>query len=118
MIHRFKFALRGILIGFIEEVNLKLHYISTVLALGLGIYLGCSSVEISILGLTATLVLSMEYVNTSIERLSNRVSLERHPLIRDTKDLAAGAVLIASIGAAVVGALILGPKLWILLLNA
>jgi diacylglycerol kinase len=44
--------------------------------------------------------------------------VERHPLIRDAKDFAAAAVLVAAIAAAVVGLLILGPKLWIYLFDA
>jgi diacylglycerol kinase len=43
--------------------------------------------------------------------------VERHPLIRDAKDFAAASVLVAALAAAVVGLLILGPKLWIYVLD-
>jgi diacylglycerol kinase (ATP) len=47
----------------------------------------------------ATAVLSAELFNTALERLADHLHPERHPEIRLLKDCAAGAVLIASIGA-------------------
>jgi diacylglycerol kinase len=57
------------------------------------------------------LVASLEYANSALERLANRVTTERDPWIRDAKDMAAAAVLVASMASAAVGLLILGPPL-------
>jgi diacylglycerol kinase len=54
-------------------------------------------------------VLGAEAANTAVELLADIVEAEWHPVIRDVKDLAAGAVLIMSIIAAVAGALVLWP---------
>lgn len=62
-----------------------------------------SRAEWAALLLTFAAVLSAEAVNTSIERLCDRVSNERSELIRRSKDCAAGAVLILAIFAAVIG---------------
>lgn len=58
------------------------------------------------------LVWSAESMNSALERLADRVTKEQDPLIGQAKDLAAGAVLCAAIGAAFIGLLVLGPPLW------
>ncbi|WP_245583010.1 diacylglycerol kinase family protein [Paenibacillus daejeonensis] len=57
------------------------------------------------------LVLSAELLNTAIEKAVDLAMPEQHPLARVAKDAAAGAVLIAAIGAALIGLLVLGPPL-------
>ena len=59
-----------------------------------------------------SMVWCAEAFNTAVERLADRVTMERDPLIKQAKDLAAGAVLCAALGAAVIGLLVLGPPLW------
>ena len=61
------------------------------------------------------LVLGMELVNSAIERLADKISTERDPVIGKIKDLSAGAVLISAIAAAIVGLIILVPKFLILI---
>lgn len=56
--------------------------------------------------LTCGSVLALEAVNTSIEKLSDKVSPERDPLIKAAKDCAAGAVLISAVFAAVIGVIL------------
>jgi diacylglycerol kinase (ATP) len=56
-------------------------------------------------------VWAAELLNTAIERLADRVSMEREEAIRAVKDAAAGAVLAASLAAAAVGAVIFLPRL-------
>lgn len=58
------------------------------------------------------LVIAGECANTALERLADRVSLERHPLIKQAKDCSSAAVLTLSIMAAIVGCIVFGPKLW------
>lgn len=57
----------------------------------------------------------MELVNSAIERLADKISTERDPVIGKIKDLSAGAVLISAIAAAIVGLIILVPKFLILI---
>ena len=57
----------------------------------------------TLLLLTCSAVLALETVNTSIEKLADKVSPEKDPLIKAAKDCAAGAVLIAAVFAAVIG---------------
>jgi diacylglycerol kinase len=57
-------------------------------------------------------VWTAELVNTAIERTVDLAAPGLHPLARSAKDIAAGAVLAASLYAALVGLLVLGPPLW------
>lgn len=65
--------------------------------------------------LCCALVLSLELVNTALEAVVDLVSPQFHPLAKVAKDAAAAAVLVASVGALGVGAVLLGPALWRLL---
>ncbi len=58
-----------------------------------------------------TLVWAMETLNTAVERLADAAVPEIHPLIAQAKDASAGAVLIAVLGSALIGLLVLGPPL-------
>ena len=57
------------------------------------------------------LVLALEALNTAIDLAVTLASPERHPLARAAKDVAAAMVLIAAIGAVLVGVIVLGPRL-------
>lgn len=61
--------------------------------------------------LAAALVLALELVNTALEHLADRLHPEIDPSIRAAKDCAAGAVLIASLAAAIIGALTVAVSL-------
>jgi diacylglycerol kinase (ATP) len=58
-----------------------------------------------------------EALNTSIEYLVDLASPEIHPLAGKAKDVAAGAVLVAAIGSAVIGGLVFGPHLMRMMLE-
>ncbi|MGB3921813.1 MAG: diacylglycerol kinase family protein [Minisyncoccia bacterium] len=76
-----------------------------------GVYFDITNLEWALIMLSAGLVLSAEAFNTAIEIDMDLTSPEEHPRAKDTKDVAAGAVLIASVFAAVVGVLIFWPYL-------
>lgn len=105
-------AVRGLVVAWRAERHLKVHTVAAIAVVCLGWTLKLSNVEWAILTLAMGLVLAAEYANSALERLADRVSLDRHPLIRDAKDFAAASVLVAALTAAVVGVLILGPKFW------
>ena len=79
------------------------------LALALTVWLRAPLAPIA---LACALVLALELVNTAVEAVVDLVSPEPHPLAGVAKDAAAAAVLLASLGAVVVGLAVLGPPLW------
>jgi undecaprenol kinase/diacylglycerol kinase (ATP) len=77
----------------------------------LGVVLKINANEWISLVLIVTIVLILELINTAIETVVDMISLKFHPLAKIAKDVTAGAVLVASIGAIVVGVMIFLPKL-------
>ena len=111
-IQKFRNALRGIGIGMISQNSFRIHLPIALLVTGLAIFLNVPPVEMVILAICITLVVSMELLNTSIEFLAREVTDQTSEKVRNSLDAAAGAVLIASIGSAFVGAWILLPRIF------
>jgi len=107
----FKYAINGIFIALRICRNLKIHYLFSVLAIAAGFYFELDRIEFSLVLLAITLVITLEMMNTAIERVVDLLTEKYHMLALIAKDVAAGAVLLASIIAFVVGALIFGPHL-------
>jgi len=96
---------------------LKIQTCFVVLVLLFGWLLHIRIVEWLICLLCFGLVIGMELINTSLEKLVDLVSPEYHPLAEKVKDIAAGAVLFDSIIAAIIGLIIFVPKIWEYLLR-
>ena len=107
----FGYAVRGIVALVRSQHNTWIHASVSVVVLALGLGLGLSHAEWCVVVLAMTLVWSAEAVNTAFEALCDVASPARHPLVERAKDIAAGAVLIAAAGAAVVGLLVFVPHL-------
>jgi diacylglycerol kinase (ATP) len=95
----------------ISQPNARIHFVVAVLVIALGWALRISSPEWLAVILAIVLVISAEAINTAIELMVDLVSPQWQPLARDIKDVAAAAVLISSIGAAVIGWLVFVPYL-------
>jgi diacylglycerol kinase (ATP) len=111
-LHSFRYALAGLRTLLLTQHNAWLHAAATVVVAAAGLVLGLSRAEWCWLVLAMTLVWVAEALNTALEFLADAVTQEFHPLILQAKDVAAAAVLIAAIGAVVVGLLVFGPHLW------
>lgn len=92
--------------------NARIHLLAAIAAIALGIFLSISNTEWCILALSIAMVFCAEAFNTALEQLTDLVSPGQHPLAGKAKDLAAGAVLLAALGAAATGLIIFAPKLW------
>ncbi len=111
IIKSFQYALTGIQITWTEEVNFRIEILCTILVLALGIFFQFSWIEYIVVILTSCLVLTIEVINTALEELCDKFQPSRDPHIAKIKDLAAAAVLCASIGAMIVGLLVFIPHL-------
>jgi diacylglycerol kinase (ATP) len=107
----FKYALQGIYALFRHETNAQIHLIATVCIIGAGFYFSIESYEWIAILICIGLVIGFEALNTAIEKLTDLVSPDYHPLAGLTKDIAAGAVLIASLIAVVIASIIFWPKI-------
>ena len=107
-VRKFGDALRGIKIAFRSEINFFVHLFVAVIAGVAGGIVRMTDERWCIFILCVTVVLAAELFNTAIERLARAVTREEHPEVRDALDIAAGAVLMTSIGAGIVGVLMIG----------
>ena len=110
-VRSFGHALRGIAVMLASQHNAWIHGVATVAVCVLGAALGVSPLGWCALILAMVAVWTAEALNTAFELLCDVAAPEFHPLVEKAKDVAAGAVLIAAIGAAGVGLLVLGPPL-------
>ncbi len=110
----FRFAGKGILDLFFFENNARIHLSAAVAVMVAGVYFHLSTTEWALILTQIVLVWVAEAFNTALEKLSDAVSLDYHPLIKSVKDLAAGGVLLAAICAAIVGGLVFIPKFLLL----
>ena len=109
MIKSFRDAFNGLGILIRSERNFQIHLVAFTIAIGAGFFFEISKSEFVIILLVSALVFALEGINTAIEKLCDEVTEERKESIRKIKDVAAGAVLIASILAATIGIIIFLP---------
>ncbi len=110
---KFACALRGLCGALRSEKNFFIHGAVAIFVVLTASLLGLSSLEWCLLVLCIGNVFVAEIFNTSIEALARHVSPMAAPEIGKALDMAAGAVLMCSLTAALVGAIVLGQRLWL-----
>lgn len=110
-LNSFGYALRGLARFLREEVNARVHLFATLTVAAAVILLPVTRLEILALVIVTGAVWAAEAFNTVIERLVDIVHPQWHPRAGYIKDLAAGAVLLVSLTALAVGAIIFIPKI-------
>ena len=93
-----------------SERNMRIHFLMAIFFITLGVYLNFTSIEILMLCVTIMLVLISEMLNTAIELIVDMIKSEFHPVARIIKDVGAGAVLLASVNAIVVGYMLFSKR--------
>jgi diacylglycerol kinase (ATP) len=91
--------------------NAWVHAIIALAVLGLSFWLQLDALRWAVILLTMVMVFAAEFFNTAIEAVVDLASPHEHPLAKVGKDVAAAAVLIAALGAALIGMLVLGQPL-------
>ena len=110
-VRSFAYALRGLGVMLRSQHNAWIHAAATVAAIAAGVFWRIDRCEWIALALAVVAVWTAEALNTAFEFLADATSPMFHPLVGKAKDVAAAAVLIAAIGAAVVGVLVFWPHL-------
>jgi diacylglycerol kinase (ATP) len=105
-----RYAGRGVRF-MLAERNCQVLALATAAVVAAGAYFSLGAPEWCALIGATTLVWVAEGLNTALERLTDLVSPSFHPLAGKAKDIAAGAVLIAVLGAISIGVIIFGPRL-------
>lgn len=110
-IRSFKYAFEGLQEMLKTQHNAWIHLTATFIIIIAGFLLNLSVGEWCLIVLAMIAVWISEALNTAFEYLADVASPEFHPLVKKSKDVAAGAVLIAAVGSVIIGLLIFTPKL-------
>ncbi len=111
IVRSFRFAGEGVAYLLRTQPNFWVHCSAAVVVMVFIIALRAPAVEAAVLILAIGLVLACEAFNSAIEAVVDLVSPECQPRAKIAKDTAAAAVLLVSCATAVVGLLVLGPRL-------
>jgi diacylglycerol kinase (ATP) len=116
-VRSFRYAIVGILRMLRCQHNAWIHLIVTLGVVAAGFVFQLSRGEWCWIVLAIATVWTAEALNTAFEFLADAASPSFHPIVRDAKDVAAGAVLITAIAAAIIGAITFWPHVAALLLR-
>ncbi len=109
--HSFQYAFIGIKLVWSKEINFRIEIILALLVSMLGVLFHLSTIEFAIIILVISFVITAEIFNTAFEELCDKLHPERDSYIAKIKDISAAVVLVASIGAFIVGLFIFIPHL-------
>ena len=107
----FVFAANGILVALKTEQNFKVQLVIGLFVIIASVYLQITKLDWCVILLAIGLVLGLELINSAVENLVNLVMPEKNTVAGRVKDFAAGAVLMGTIAAAIVGVLVFWPYL-------
>ena len=102
-------ALRGIKTVYRTEQSFRLQLLVGLITIIFSILIQIKTVEFIVVIMLIVSVLILELVNSIFERISDSFKPRIHPIIKDVKDIMAGAVLMVSILSVVIGVLIFYP---------
>ena len=107
----FKHAFSGLHWAFSTQPNFRVHFVLSLLALVLGLFLGISRLEMVVIIFTIILGLSAEMINTALEAMTDLITKEWRTEAKIAKDVSAGMMLLTALGATLVALYIFVPYL-------
>lgn len=105
-------SLNGIGYTVKTQRNIKIQLVITILVIIAGVCFKFTTIEFVFLIFSCSLVLVTEMINTAIESCVNLTVADFHPIAKIAKDVGAGAVLMASINAIIVGCILFLGKIF------
>ncbi len=102
-------AISGIKIVLFTQHNAWVHLAATLLVIVAGFYFSVTAAEWIWLVVAVVMVWVAEALNTAFELLCDVASPEFHPVVKKSKDVAAGAVLVSAIGSVIIGSIVFLP---------
>ena len=107
-----KYAFLGMLRLIKTEASIQIQFVIAIIVTVAGFYYSISNTEWIMQCFAIGMVMSIEGLNTAVEEVANFIHPNHHPKIGIIKDIAAGAVFIASIAASIIGLIIYIPKIF------
>lgn len=110
-IKSFKYAFNGLQNIVLKEHNFRIHLLAAASALLAGVFFNISNTEWLAIIIIITLVLSLEIINSVVEKLSDIISPKKNNKIKIIKNMSAGAVLLAALTSLIIAGIIFIPKI-------
>jgi diacylglycerol kinase (ATP) len=110
VVQSFNFAFEGVIHVLRTQRNMRIHFAIAIAVLALALAYDVTKMELIALMLAVSFVLLAEMVNTAVEATIDVATTSFDPLAKLAKDIAAGAVLIASVNAVAVGYLVFADR--------
>jgi diacylglycerol kinase (ATP) len=110
VLESFNFAIEGVIHVLRTQRNMRIHFAVAVAVIVVSVAVGVSKMELIVLLISIAFVLIAEMINTAIEGTIDAATTSFDPMAKLAKDIAAGAVLIASVNAVAVGYLVFAGK--------
>jgi len=111
LIQSFKYAFEGIYFAIKLNRNMRIHVSVAILVIIVSILFKVNAFEMGILGVMIILVICTEMINTALEEMVDLIINEHRKEAKIAKDVGAGMVLVASMGAVIVGIFIFTPHI-------
>lgn len=112
LLKSFSYAITGITTAIRSERNMRIHLILSIIAIGCSLFFSISTVEWLFVIVAIGGMFSLEILNTAVERVVDLVTEEYHPLAKQAKDLAAGAVFVYALTVVIIGIIIFLPRIF------
>src|SRR5207244_8824694 len=106
ILESFNFAFEGIIHVLRTQRNMRIHFLAAVVVLVAALAVGVSKLELIALLLAIAFVFITEMINSALEQAIDVATTSFDPLAKLAKDIAAGAVLIATVNANAIGYLV------------
>ncbi len=111
LLQSFGYAFKGFFAAVQSELNMKIHLLAVAVVFFAGFFFNITSIEWALVLLCMALVIALELINTAIEKLLSKLHSEFDETIGLAKDISASAVLVASVFAVIIGAIVFVPYL-------
>lgn len=109
LLRSFAYAIEGIRTAIIAERNMRIHLLFSFLVIGGSFFFSITRMEWLFIILVISGMFALELINSAIERVVDLVTEEYHPLAKQAKDLAAGAVFLYAIFSVIIGIIVFFP---------
>src|SRR5262249_681479 len=106
----FNYAFEGLIHVLRTQRNMRIHFLAAGIVLVVALLVGVTKIELIALLISITFVLVAEMINTAVEGAIDVATSSFDPMAKLAKDIAAGAVLLATINAVAVGYLVFSGK--------
>lgn len=103
LLFKFNVAFNGLIEGLLTDFSIQLQFFFALCAIIIALVFQFTYIEWSIWIICISMVITLEYLNSSFESMMDRLDPSYHVLTKKAKDLGAAAVLIAAIFSLVIG---------------